>query len=153
MIVTLKMNIQDQEFNLVVDLTMKAGRIYRQQFSSDLIDDLTDIYQKVNPSIYDHLDLTGIQTEGKTEEEIYNQVIAKAMPVWAEVQKKLALNFEDTERASRIIWAFAKNADNDLPGYEDWIDSFDFVLPVKELITVLYGAWNESAKPIVEVKN
>lgn len=153
MIVTLKMEIQGQEFNLAADLTMKAGRIYRQQFTRDLSIDLTDIYQRVNPSIYENLDLSGIQTEGKTTEELTQQVIEKAYPVWVEAQKKASLSYEEMERASQIIWAFAKNADKDLPGYEEWIDSFDFILPVKELITALYGAWNESAKPTVEVKN
>lgn len=153
MIITLKMKINDQEFNLIADMTMNAGRIYRKQFQRDLIKDLSEIYQKVNPNIYDHLDLSGIQTEGKTEDEITDQIISKAIPVWSETQRKTMLSFDDTEQASRIIWAFAKNADKDLPGCDEWMDSFDFILPIKEIITALYGAWNDSAKATVEVKN
>lgn len=153
MIITLKMKTQDQDQKLVVDLTMNVGRIYRQQYQRDLFRDLSDIYQKVNPSIYDHLDLSGLDIEGKTEEEITEQIISKAIPVWSESQRKSLLSFEDTERASQIIWAFAKNADSELPGYEEWVDSFDFILPIKEIITALFSAWNDSAKPTVEVKN
>lgn len=153
MYITLKMNFQDQDHELVADMTMNAGRIYRKQFQRDMVKDLSEIYQKVNPSIYDHLDLSGIQTEGKTEDEITEQIISRAIPVWSETQKNTMLSFEDTERASQIIWAFVKNADKDLPGFEEWMDSFDFILPVKEIIIALYGAWNDSAKPTVEVKN
>ena len=153
MIITLKMKMQDQEFELVADMTMNAGRIYRQQFQRDLIEDLSDIYQKLNPSIYDSIDLSGLQTEGKTEEEITQQIIEKALPVWSETRKNMLLSFSDTERASQIVWAFAKNADKDLPGYEKWIEGFDYILPIKEIITALYSAWNDSAKPTVEVKN
>ena len=151
--ITLKMKIGDQEFTLVADMTMNVGRIYRQKFQRDLIDDLTEIYQKLNPSIYDKIDLSGLETDGKTEEELTQQIINRALPVWSETRKNAVLSYTDTERASQIIWAFVKNADKDLPGYEEWIDSFDFLLPIKEIITALYIAWNDSAKPTVEVKN
>lgn len=151
--ITLKMKIDDQEINLVANLTMNAGRIYRQHFQRDLIQDLSEIYQIINPNIFDKIDFTKIDTEGKTEEEIKNQIITEAFPVWTEAQKKVMLTFNDTERASQIIWAFAKNADKDLPGYEEWIDSFDYILPIKPIITALYDAWHDSAKLTVEVKN
>lgn len=151
--ITLKMKIDDQDFDLVVDMTMNAGRIYRQQFQSDLIQDLSEIYQKTNLNIFDKIDFTKIDTEGKTEEEVKQQIIEKAYPIWSEAQKNNTLSFTDTERATQIIWAFVKNADKDLPGYEEWVDGFDFILPIKEIITALYNAWNESAKPTVEIKN
>ena len=151
--ITLNMKLQDQEFNLTINMTMNAGRIYRQQFQRDLIKDLTELYQKFNLSIYDSIDLKGIETEGKTEEEITQQIITRAFPVWSEAQKKMIPTYEDTERTSQILWAFAKNADQDLPGCDEWIDGFDYILPTKEIIIALYNAWNESAKPTVEIKN
>lgn len=151
--ITLKMKIDDQEVDLIANLTMNAGRIYRQQFQRDLIQDLSEIHQIINPNVFDKIDLTKIDTEDKTEEEVQQQIIAKAYPIWVETQKNNILSFNDTERASQIIWAFAKNADNGLPGYEDWIDSFDYILPIKPIIIALYDAWHDSAKPTVEVKN
>lgn len=151
--ITLKMKIDDQEVDLVANLTMNAGRIYRQHFQRDLIEDLSQIYQKINPSIYDKIDLSGIETDGKTEEELTQQIINRALPVWSETRKNSVLSYTDTERASQIIWAFVKNADKDLPGYEEWIDGFDYILPIKPIITALYDAWHDSAKPTVEVKN
>ena len=153
MIVTLKMKIQDQEFSLKADMTLNAGRIYRQQYQRDLIDDLADVYQKLNPSIYDKIDFSGIDVNEKTEEELTNEIIARALPVWSESRKNLVINFEVTERANQIIWAFAKNADKSLPGFDEWIDNFDFILPIQDIIPALYDAWNNSARPIIEVKN
>ena len=153
MIVTLKMNIQDQEIAIDVNMTMAAGRIYRQQFGRDAIDDMTEIYQKVHPSIYKDLDLSNIDISGKTEEEVSQMIMERAVPVYLVAQKKrVELSFSDTERVSQILWAFAKNADPKLPNYEDWIDDFDFVLPAGDLISALYMTWSESAKPTVEIK-
>lgn len=151
--ITLKMKLQDQEFNLIINMTMNAGRIYRQQFQRDLVKDLSELYEKFNPSIFDNIDLKGIETEGKAEEEITQQIITRAYPVWAEAQKKIIPSYEDIERTGQILWAFAKNADMNLPGYEKWIDEFDYILPTKEIVIALYGAWNDSAKPTVEIKN
>lgn len=151
--ITLNMKLQDQEFDLTINMTMNAGRIYRQQFQRDLIKDLAELYQKFNLSIYDSIDLKGIETEGKTEEEITQQIITRAFPAWSEAQRKITPTYEDTERTGQILWAFAKNADMNLPGYEKWIDEFDYILPTKEIVIALYGAWNDSAKPTVEIKN
>lgn len=151
--ITLNMKLQDQEFDLTINMTMNAGRIYRQQFQRDLIKDLAELYQKFNLSIYDNIDLKGIETEGKTEKEITQQIITRAFPAWSEAQRKITPTYEDTERTGQILWAFAKNADMNLPGYEKWIDEFDYILPTKEIVIALYGAWNDSAKPTVEIKN
>lgn len=150
--ITLKMKIQDQDFDLKVDLTMKAGRIYRQQFNRDLVDDMTEIYTILNRSIYDSLDLFKIDVDGKSEDEIYQQIVDQAMPIYLAQRKTANLSYQHTEQASQIIWAFCKNADEKIPNYEEWIDSFDFILPIKDLIDALYTAWNESAKPTVEIK-
>lgn len=155
MIVTLKMNIQDQDFTLEVDLTNKAGRIYRQQFGRDLLKDMRELYQKLNRSIFDGIDMSKIQIIGKTEQEIYEQIIANA-----DVSRLLTaqtdqepLDFEETEKAGQIIWAFAKNRDENIPNYEEWIDDYDFILPVDKIVTALYNAWAKTAQPIVELKN
>lgn len=153
MLITLKMKIQDQDFDLVVDVTMKACRIYRQQFGRDIIKDMTEIYRMVNPSIYDMVDMSEIQVEGKTEDEVYQEVMRKVYPEYKKHEHTSILDYEHTEQASQIIWAYAKNANEALPNFEEWIDSFDFILPVKEIITSLYQVWNETAKPIIEIKN
>ena len=62
---TLKMNIQDQEFELNANLTNNAGRIYRQQFSRDILKDMSDIYKKMHKSPFDGINLTGLEINGK----------------------------------------------------------------------------------------
>ncbi len=151
--ITLKMKINEQDFELKVNMTLKAGRIYRQQFQRDLVKDMSEIYKIANPSVYDGLNLSGIDANGKSEEEIYEQILSKVDLGQLMERRNKELDYQHTEQASQIIWAFAKNADDDLPGYEDWIDGFDFVMPVKEIVSTLYEAWSESAKPTIEIKN
>lgn len=155
MIITLKMKIQDQDFTLEADLTNKAGRIYRQQFGRDLLEDMRNIHQKIHKSPFEGLDLSGVNISGKSEQEIYEQLIKKV-----DIEKLLKaqdeqglLNFEETEKAGQIIWAFAKNRDESIPNYEDWIDKYDFILPVDKIIDALYESYGKTAQPTVELKN
>ena len=151
--VTLKMKIQDQEIILTTNLTMNACRIYRQQFGRDALKDMAEIYNFVNPSPYVGIDFSDIVTKGKTEEEVYTQVINKALPrYFSQTEKENPMDFEMTERACQIIWAFVRNA-GETREYGDWIDSFDFVFPVKDVIIALYEAWHKSATPTIELKN
>lgn len=153
MIVTLKMTIEDQEFTLKLNMTMNACRIYRQQYGRDALKDMAEIYDIVNPSPFDAINYSEIAVDGKTEEELYNEVISKAMPIYfARRKKETSLDYETAERACKLIWAFAKNA-GEKQEYEEWIESFDYVFPYEEIITALYEAWHKSAKPTVELKN
>lgn len=154
MYLTLKMRIQEQEYNLEVNLANRAGRIYRQQFNRDLLKDMSEIYKKLHKSPFEGLNIQDIEIEGKTEQEIYQQIISKIdLSKFLEKNMNAPLDFEETERSGQIIWAFAKNRDEKIPNYEDWVDSFDFVLPVGEIVTALYEAWGKSAMPTVELKN
>lgn len=155
MYITLKMKIQDQEFNLDVNLANRAGRIYRQQFNRDLLRDMTEIYKKLHKSPFDGIDMSGIDLDGKTEKEIYEQLLSRVdMAQYLEDHtEKNQLDFTETERAGQIIWAFVKNNDDKTPNYEDWIDGYDFILPVGEIVSVLYEAWGKSAQPTIELKN
>ena len=153
MYITLKMKIEDQEINLDVNLSNRAGRIYREQYSSDLIDDMSDLYKKLHKSPFTGIDTSDIDPETLTEQEIFERIMSKV-----NIQEYLAsqnniLNFDDTEKGGHIIWAFAKNRNKEIPNYEDWIDSFDFVVPIEDIISALYEAWGKSARPIVEIKN
>ena len=153
--ITLKMNIQNEEFEINANLTNAAGRIYRQQFTRDILKDMTDIYKRIHRSPFEGIDLSGIDFKDKTEQEITEQILTK-VDVTKVMENRMnlsALDFEETERCGQIIWAFVKNADKDTPNYEKWIDSYDFVLPVADIIEVLYEAWNMSAQPTIELKN
>lgn len=152
MYITLKMKIQDQEIDLDVNLANRAGRIYRQTYNRDILKDMAEIYKKVNKNPFDGVDTSGIDFVGMTEEELLKELVSRVDPRDL-IKEQETLDFEETERAGQIIWAFAKNRNKDLPGYEDWIDSFDFILPVEEILTKLFEAWGKSAAPTIEVKN
>ena len=149
------MKIHDQEFELNANLTNNAGRIYRQQYSRDLLRDMGDIYKKLRKSPFDGINMDGIELAGKTEQEIYEQLVSRIdMTKLLTAQNEIEiLSFEDEERAGQIIWAFVKNADNTIPNYEKWIDGFDFILPVGDIVCALYEAWTKSAQPTIELKN
>ena len=155
MYITLKMKIQDQEINLEVNLANRVGRIYREQFNRDLLRDMGELYKKLNKNPFEGVDLNGIDIVNNSWENISNELLSRV-----DVSKYLSennidndLDFEETERAGQIIWAFVKNRNNDIPNYEEWIDEFDFILPVGEILTALYEAWEKSAKPTIEIKN
>ena len=154
--VTLKMNINEQEFELKCDVTNAAGRIYRQQYNRDLLIDMKSVYQKMHKSEYDILssiDMTGIDVTNLSSDEISNELMNRV-----DIQKILSLqdttlSFEETDRCGQIVWAFVRNADKDTPNYEEWIDSFDFILPVIDIVCALYEAWTKSAQPTIQLKN
>lgn len=151
MYITLKMKIEEQEIAIDVNLANRAGRIYRQQYGRDLIADMSDLYKKLHKSPFSEIDMTGVDLNALTEQEIFERIMSKIDV--NDYLKKQILSFEDTETAGKIIWAFAKNRNENIQNYEDWIDSFDFVLPVEDIVTALYDAWGKSARPIVEIKN
>ena len=151
MYITLKMKIEEQEIAIDVNLANRAGRIYRQQYGRDLIADMSDLYKKLHKSPFSDIDMTGVDLNSLTEQEIFERIMS-GIDV-NDYLKKQVLSFEDTETAGKIIWAFTKNRNESIPNYEDWIDSFDFVLPVEDIVTALYDAWGKSARPIVEIKN
>ena len=150
--ITLKMN--ETNTYLTFNMTMNGARIYRQNFSRDMLKDMNEIYGKLHKSPFDGIDMGGIQVEGKTDQEIYEQILSKVdVTKVLAVQNKETLDFDETERGAQIIWAFAKNADKDTPDYDDWFESFDYILPVGEIIVALYEAWHKSAMPTIEIKN
>lgn len=155
MYITLKMKINEQELSLEVNMTNRAGRIYRQYFNSDILADMTDIYKKLHKSILDEIDMSGISISGKTEQEIYDQLIEKVdvSKLMAAQNERPAFTFEETDLCGHIVWAFVKNKDEKTPNYEEWIDSFDYILPVIDIVDALYNAWNKSAQPTIELKN
>lgn len=155
MYITLNMKIQDQEFALEANLSNRAGRIYRQQFNRDLLKDMSELYKKTHRSIFDGVDMTGIDLKGKTEQEIYEQILSRVdVAKFAEsLNESQTLSFEETDRCGQIVWAFVKNKDINTPNYEEWIDSFDFILPVIDISNALFEAWNKSAQPTIELKN
>lgn len=153
--IALKMKIQNQEFTLNVNLTNAAGRIYRQQYNRDILKDMSEIYKKMHRSYFDGINMDGIEIDGKTEQEIFDQLLSRVdVPKLLKEKSEIeTLSFEETDRCGQIVWAFAKNADKDTPYYEEWIDNFDFILPVIDIVCELYEAWNKSAQPTIELKN
>ena len=150
--ITLKMN--ETNTDLTVNMTMNGARIYRQNFSRDMLKDMNEIYAKFHKSPFDGIDMSGIQVEGKTDQEIYEQLMAKVdVTKLFALQTKETLDYDETERGAQIIWAFAKNADRNVPDFEEWIEGFDYILPVGDIVTALYEAWHKSAMPTVEIKN
>ena len=149
--ITLKFkNITETE-TLAIDMTMNAARIYRQTFGRDLLKDMNEIYWKVNRSVFDGVDLSEIDTS-KSEAEVAAEIMKRAAPNILSESKK-DLDFDETERGCMVLWAFAKNADAKTVDFEDWIGSFDYVLPIAEIITALYNAWHKTAAPTIELKN
>lgn len=153
--VTLKFKVNDQDIELKTNLTNSAGRIYRQQFNRDLLRDMAEIYKKMNKSPFDGVDMTGIDFSGKTEQELYQELMNRVdLSKLVEARSELnALDFEETERGEQITWAFAKNADKNLPNYTEWSDSLDYILPVGDIVSALYEVWGKSAQPTIELKN
>lgn len=150
--ITLKLNESSSEIK--VNMTMNGARIYRQNFARDILNDMNEIYTKLHQSPFDGINLEGIKVEGKTDQEIYDQIMAKVdiNRIFA-LKNKKELDFEETERGAQIIWAFAKNADNNTQDFEEWIDGFDYILPIGNIVSALYEAWHKSAMPTVEIKN
>ena len=149
--ITLKLNNRTETETLAINMTMNAARIYRQTFSRDLLKDMNEIYWKVNRSAFEGVDLTKIDTS-KSEAEITAEILKQAdLTILSESKKDL--DYDETERGCMVLWAFTKNADVKTIEFEEWIGSFDYVLPIAEIITALYEAWHKTAVPTVELKN
>ena len=149
--ITLKLNNRTETETLAINMTMNAARIYRQTVSRDLLKDMHEIYWKVNRSAFEGVDLTKIDTS-KSEAEITAEILKQAdLTILSESKKDL--DYDETERGCMVLWAFTKNADVKTIEFEEWIGSFDYVLPIAEIITALYEAWHKTVVPTVELKN
>lgn len=153
MYVTLKMNIEDREIRLEANLTNRAGRIYREYFGRDLVDDMTDIYKKTHQNPFEGIDFSRVDFQGKTEEEVSAEILNLVAPKYLGSRITSPLSFEDTETGCHIVWAFIRNHKKSTPNYDEWIEDFDFVFPVADLVEKLYEAWTKTAMPTVELKN
>lgn len=152
--ITLKINVGEKPIELPIQLTMRACRIYRNQFSRDLISDMEALYKRLNPNPFEGVDLSGIKSDSMANEEEFYKLLMKQVDVTKLMENsEVVLNFDELERGGQIIWAFAKNDRENIPDYEKWIDEFDFVFPVAEIISTLYEAWTKTALPTVELKN
>ena len=98
MYVTLKMNIEDQEIRLEANLTNRAGRIYREYFGHDLVDDMTDIYKKTHKNPFEGIDFSQVDFQGKTENEVSTEILNLVVPKYLGSQITSPLSFEDTEK-------------------------------------------------------
>lgn len=150
--ITLKLKETNTDLN--INMTMHGARIYRQNFNRDMLKDMNEIYAKLHKSPFDGIDMSGVQIEGKTDREIYEQLLSKvdATKILA-AQTEETLDFDETERGAQIIWAFAKNADKNISDFDEWLESLDYILPVGDIIIALFEAWHKSAMPTVEIKN
>ena len=149
--ITLKLNEETETETLAINMTMNAARIYRQTFNRDMLKDMNEIYWKINRSVFEGVDLSGIDTS-KSEDEITAEILRRAhLNILSESKKDL--DYDETERGCMVLWAFTKNADVKTIEFEEWIGSFDYVLPIAEIITALYEAWHKTAVPTVELKN
>lgn len=149
----LNIGSEERQLQIPVRITFKAARIYRAEFGNDLIEDLTDTNQRLSG-----INMTQIwaSMRGKdidlSDEKAVTQAILSEVN-FADIGTDRPLTFEETERSARIVWAFAKADNPSLPGVEDWIDSFEGVLPFREIVGTLYSLWIEATATTVTLKN
>lgn len=149
----LEIKSDETTITIPVRISLRAGRIYRTEFGRDLIADLAALYQKT--TIDNQTKLFGVLREKNidfADETAVTQAIMENADLLLMTQDQ-PLSFSDTERAGQILWAFAKNSNEQIPGAEAWIDSFDILIPYKEVISTVYSLWQQASSPTIELKN
>lgn len=137
-----------------VRISLRAGRIYRTEFGRDLIADLATLHQAIEGNWQTEIfkELSRNQVDRKNSAAI--EAFFEARPDLMLLMNDRVLSFDETETGLRILWAFAKNHDETIrKGVEEWADSFEAVLPVRDLIEIVYGLWATASAPTVALKN
>ena len=150
----LEFKSDESTITIPIRLSLRGCRFYRTEFGRDLIADLAALYQAIEgePQAKFLKELSAHQID--PENEIAVKAFLKENPEVMILIADRVLSFEETETGLRILWAFAKNHDDTLQqSAEDWGDSFDTVLPVRELILAIYGLWVAASAPTVALKN
>ena len=95
------MQIQDEAIELTANLTLKACRIYRQNFFRDLLQDMQNIYKTYNKSPFEGINFAGMDVEGKSEQEIYAQLLSRVDVT--KLSELHTLTGEQTETGYQIV--------------------------------------------------
>lgn len=137
-----------------IRISLRAGRIYRTEFGRDLIADLAELYQVITgdwqTDIFKELSRNKVDLKDNSAVEAFFE----ARPELMLLMNDRVLSFDETETGLRILWTFAKNHDDTIKkDVEAWADSFETVLPVRELIEVVYRLWTTASTPTVALKN
>lgn len=148
---TFEFEIEDKKYTLPAQISMAACRIYRAQFSRDLLQDIKQVLKEANPNPFDKIDVSSLDLT-KSQEDIQKQMLSMAN-VGALVDANTnGISYETTEIGAKIIWAHAKAADNTTQPFTEWIDRFE-LLPVVPILEQIDKLWGESARPTITLKN
>lgn len=136
-----------------IRLTLGAARIYRAEFGRDLIEDLETLYDKlVNKDSHAILEAIKEKDVDLRDEKALYDAFLESVDI-SELTKKKGFRYEELEQAARLIWAFAKNSDTMIPGVDAWIENLDAVIPMEEVIPILYQLWSGTYKTTIKIKN
>lgn len=136
-----------------IRISLRAGRIYRTEFGRDLIADLAELYKKTTMDNQAKLFeiLRGKNVDLSDETAVTKAIVENADLLL--ISQDQPLTFADTERAGQVLWAFAKNSNEQIEGANDWADSFDILIPYKEIVPTIYSLWQQASTPSVVLKN
>lgn len=145
--------IDEEKISLPVRLTLRAARIYRTEFGRDLIRDLTETQREISRPIQQALKSVKLPPQALGLE---GDALEKYVLDQVDLSSVIAIEplaDGQIDIGAQCIWAFAKNADEDLPEFSKWLDIFDVVLPVQELCSTLFELWHAATRTTIEIKN
>lgn len=150
----LEVTIDEAVTRIRIRATLGAARIYRTAFGRDLIEDIIVLQRSLNGGLEAKMleALNGKDIDFANEEAV-TKVLMESTDFAALVETKVP-TFDEMERVGQVLWAFAKNADGSIPGYEGWIGKVEDALTVSAaIIDELYQLWTRSSGTTVALKN
>lgn len=128
MIKTIRINKEQS-----VELNGSAGwfLIYREYFGHDILPDIMPILESGLTMAVNLLQGVGIKNDG-TVEASTRQIVES---IDDSVLTDLFINLSGLETVTvmQIVWAMAKNADEDIPNLKAWLNQFD-CFPLDEIL-------------------
>ena len=144
----------EKEIELTLKATMSTLRQYRAEFNADLIKDLNEAWKAMNQDPFmDALQRSGIQPVGMTQEEIVKAVMENIDVTALSSNVPELIDGMIQMKAMQCVWAMVRSADKETPKFEKWCDSFEDLLPLKEIVNTIYEMWNTANGATVELKN
>lgn len=153
---TILINANGEDIEIQVKATMATLRLYRAEFGTDLIKDLTAVHEQLHPDPFsDAMRKARIDITAASQEELYSAILANVDFTKIDENGDGFVEIPDGATqmtVMQVLWAMAKTAAGSTKRFDLWCDDFD-VLPIRNIADLCFEIWRQANTGTVELKN
>ena len=149
---TIVIHLDEKDIEIPVKASLAALSLYRATFNSDLIRDLNELNQKLNPDPFiDAIKRVNINPGQMNQDELAKALLNNID--YSMLSDENILPDGETQiKALQILWTMTKTADDSLSKFDKWCDRFE-LLPIRGIVDRCHEIWAEANTVTVDLKN